>query len=96
MTCVTSNVPPADRVDIPALRARYQRERARRILPEGQDQYISLAKRLPSETNAVDPHMPRMERAAVAEDLEIKRGLLAGRRLRLHDIAQKRFVTHAR
>ena len=34
-------MPPAEAVDIPALRERYRQERSRRMRPEGQRQYVA-------------------------------------------------------
>ena len=39
MDCLTTDVPPPEEIDIPALKEKYRYERDKRIRPEGQEQY---------------------------------------------------------
>ena len=49
MTCLQTNVPAADTLDIAALRERYAAERDKRLNTRGQEQYV----RVSGEMNAV-------------------------------------------
>ncbi|MEX7470026.1 flavin-containing monooxygenase [Mycobacterium adipatum] len=74
--------PPAD-IDIPALREKYAAERAKRLRPDGADQYLELEDDL-AEFYEVDPYTTVVERDPVVEDVDVVilgggfAGLLAG------------------
>ncbi len=73
---------PAD-IDIPAIRERYAAERAKRLRPEGGDQYLELEGDF-ADFYEVDPYTTRVERDPITEDVEVVilgggfAGLLAG------------------
>ena len=46
MICTPSDCPPASEIDMPAMRAKYLRERDRRIKKEFNDQYVDASNRL--------------------------------------------------
>jgi cyclohexanone monooxygenase len=81
--CVASNTPD---VDVAALRERYRAERARRVRPEGFDQYVDVADGQ-AELFEHDPYTEAKPRAPVLADIEVAvlgggfAGLLAGVRL---------------
>ena len=87
MTCDPPVVPAPREVDIPSLKNRYREERDRRLRSDGQGQYA------PAFHNAEaldysDPHMPRISRGALSEDVGVVvlggvwAGILAGYHLR--------------
>lgn len=100
MKCKTTNVPPASSVDIPALRKKYEQEKAIRIRPEGQEQYVNASKDVP-ETYELDPHTPVQARDAIVEDLDVAvlgggwSGLLAGVNLKKAGVKNFRNIDHA-
>jgi cation diffusion facilitator CzcD-associated flavoprotein CzcO len=55
--CTPSQCPPAESIDIPALRAKYRRERDRRIRKEHNDQYIPASGKW-KDIYEVDPYTP--------------------------------------
>ncbi len=73
MTCERTNVPDPQGLDIPALRNKYREERDRRLRPDGQDQCTPAAE----GTDALDysdPHMPRLSRRALSDDVNVAHG----------------------
>ena len=100
MKCELSNVPPAESVDIPALREKYRLEREKRIRPEGQRQYVRPTES-PEQTADGDPHMPVQPRAAISEEIEVAVlgggwcGILAGVALKKAGISDFRTIDHA-
>lgn len=100
MKCKTTNVPPASSVDIPALRKKYEQEKAIRIRPEGQEQYVNASTDVP-ETYELDPHTPVQARDAIVEDLDVAvlgggwSGLLAGVNLKKAGVKNFRNIDHA-
>jgi len=87
-------------VDIPAARAKYARERDKRLHPEGQKQYVQPVGEL-ADNYAADPHMPVAARAPVKEDLEVAilgagwTGVLAGYHLSNAGVTNIRHIDHA-
>ncbi|CAJ1586886.1 NAD(P)/FAD-dependent oxidoreductase [[Mycobacterium] wendilense] len=77
---------PTD-IDIPAIRERYAAERAKRLRPEGGDQYLELEGDF-ADFYEVDPYTTRVERDPITEDVEVVilgggfAGLLAGAHLK--------------
>jgi len=69
MTKCEPTITPTD-IDIPELQAIYRRERARRLRPDGQNQYFRPTGEV-AENFAVDPHLPFQPRAAISEDLDV-------------------------
>jgi cyclohexanone monooxygenase len=70
MSCQTTKVRPVETIDIPALRAKYAAEKAKRMRKEGQAQYVHLGEvKLPDY--AVDPHKPQIERAPLHEETDV-------------------------
>lgn len=71
MQCTMSNVPAADEIDIPAIKAKYREERAKRIRGDAQKQYAPPADPLTHDTTEHDPYNPIVPRDAVDEDLDV-------------------------
>jgi cation diffusion facilitator CzcD-associated flavoprotein CzcO len=69
MRCQPSNVPPIDNIDVPALRERYARERAKRLRTEGQAQYVRPSGGILPDYS-IDPHQPVAPRAPLDEDID--------------------------
>ena len=61
----TDPAPAAAAIDKPALLAKYRQERAKRLRPDGNAQYMQVTGRLGHFLD--DPHTPRSERAAKAD-----------------------------
>ena len=100
MTCEPTNVPDPQGLDIPALRNKYREERDRRLRPDGQDQYTPAAR----GTDALDysdPHMPRLSRRALSDDVNVAilgggwAGVLAGYHMRMAGIDDCRIIEQA-
>ncbi|MGW0162710.1 flavin-containing monooxygenase [Mycobacterium sp. NPDC003323] len=77
---------PTD-IDIPALQEKYAAERAKRLRPEGGDQYLELEGDY-AEFYEVDPYTQRVARDPIVEDVDVVilgggfAGLLAGAHLK--------------
>jgi cation diffusion facilitator CzcD-associated flavoprotein CzcO len=69
MHCLPTEVPSADAIDIPALREKYVREKAKRIRKEGQAQYVPLYGAVVPDVTA-DPHTPVAPRDALNEEID--------------------------
>jgi cyclohexanone monooxygenase len=93
-------LPPADQIDIDALKARYRQERDKRMRSDGQAQYEKPVDDLADNYEA-DPHTPVTPRDPVNEDLEIAvlgggwSGIMAGVQLRKAGIDNFRHIDHA-
>jgi len=70
MKCQMTAVPPADEVDIPAIKAKYRAERAKRMRKDAQKQYVKLADETPVD-HTFDPYTPIAPRDAISEDLDV-------------------------
>jgi cyclohexanone monooxygenase len=96
-TCELNLTPPE--VDIEALRARYRKERDKRLRTDGGQQYVDPARETP-ELEA-DPHSPPTVRDPISEDIEILiigagfSGLMAGARLTEAGVTDFRIVDYA-
>ena len=70
MTCQPTKTPPPAEVDIPALRAKYRAERAKRMNAAGQAQYFR-----PTgggvENFSADPHQALVEREALSDEIDV-------------------------
>jgi cyclohexanone monooxygenase len=101
MTCKPSACPPAEDVNIPALREKYRQERTLRLRPEGQHQYVAPTDHFAHDTYDRDPHMPVTPRDAVVEEIDVAVmgggwcGVLAGYHLRKMGIGNFRIIDHA-
>jgi cation diffusion facilitator CzcD-associated flavoprotein CzcO len=86
-------------VDVEALKRRYAEERAKRLRPDGNDQYVRIAGQL--SHYAEDPYTPRSERAAVHDHVTVAcvgagfAGLLAAARLKEAGIDSVRLLDKA-
>src|SRR3546814_18796305 len=100
MKCEPTQTPPADAIDIPALRERYRRERDQRIRREGQDQYVKTQDDFTSSYEA-DPHMPVQARAPIHEDLAVAilgagfSGIMAGDHMRNAGVSTSCTIAYA-
>ena len=100
MSCQPSAIPPAETVNIPALRERYRQERTIRINKAGQEQYVRPVDDF-AEVYEGDPHMPVLPREALSEDLDVAvlgggwAGILAGYHLRKQGVSNFRNIDHA-
>jgi hypothetical protein len=70
MTCHPTPTKSPDSIDTPALKAKYIRERQRRMHPDGQQQYIRPTGAL-ADNHVADPHTPVAPRAPIAEELDV-------------------------
>lgn len=70
MTCEPTSVPPADEIDIPAMRAKYRVERDKRIKTEHNDQYIAADGKWAS-IYEVDPYMAVAPRAPITGETDV-------------------------
>lgn len=92
-------VPDASEIDLDALRARYARERDRRIRPDGALQYRSAAGEF--GYYAKDPYTPRTEREPLTDTVEVLvigcgfGGLVTGARLRQAGVDSIRMTDEA-
>jgi len=68
MSCEPTVTP--ENVDIPAMREKYLRERARRLRSDGQQQYFRPVGKVATDYVA-DPHQPVVPRAPISEDIEV-------------------------
>lgn len=91
--CKPTDLPPANEVDIPALKAKYRQERDKRLRKDAGEQYVRPTGAF-AAMHEHDPHMPVAPRAPIAEDIEVVvlgggwTGLMAGYHLRqagVHD-----------
>jgi cation diffusion facilitator CzcD-associated flavoprotein CzcO len=97
--CKPTDLPPADEVDIPALKAKYRRERDKRLRKEAGEQYVRPVGEFAGIYER-DPHMPVMPREAISEALDVVilgggwTGLMAGYHLRQAGVADFRHIEH--
>jgi cyclohexanone monooxygenase len=68
--CTPSDCPPAEEIDIPALRAKYRRERDRRISKQHNDQYVPASGKW-KDVYEVDPYTPVAPREAIAGETDV-------------------------
>ncbi len=100
MSCEPTEVPPAEDIDIPAIREKYRQERDKRLRRDGQKQYAQPVDDL-ADNYAGDPHMPVEPRDALSEEIDVAvlgagfSGILAGVQLRKAGISNFRTIDHA-
>ncbi len=100
MSCKPTTVPPAEQVDIPALREKYRQERSIRVNSKGQAQYVRPVEDFAAVYEG-DPHMPVLPRDPISEDLDVAvlgggwGGVLAGQALRQAGVKNFRNIDHA-
>jgi len=93
-------LPAADEIDIPALLARYRRERDKRLRKEGGDQYVKPVDDF-AQTYEGDPYEPVKPREPVYRDVEIAvlgggwAGIMAGVELRRAGMEDICTIDHA-
>ena len=103
MTCQPTKTPPSDSFDIPSLRERYRRERDKRVVREGANQYIRTTHTAGeiAEVYEGDPHTPVVARESIVEDLDVAilgagwTGLLAAYHLKQAGVSTFRNIDHA-
>ncbi|MCB2072456.1 MAG: NAD(P)/FAD-dependent oxidoreductase [Novosphingobium sp.] len=101
MICEMTNVPAADEIDIPALKAKYREERAKRMRNDAQKQYAPPADPLTHDTIEHDPYNPVVPRDAIHEDLDVAilgggwTGVCAAVHLRNAGVENFRNIDHA-
>ena len=100
-TCAPTNLPGADSIDVPALREKYLKERAARLIKEATDQYARTEGGEFSDVYESDPHTPVQDRSPISEDLDVAilgagwTGLLAAYHLKRNGITDFRNIDHA-
>lgn len=70
MSCKPSNVPPAEELDIPALRERYKFEREKRLFQDGQKQYVR-PQGGPVADFSVDPEAEIKPRDPITNEMDV-------------------------
>jgi len=86
-------------IDKEALRRKYREERAKRLRPDGNDQYLRLSGQLAQYLD--DPHTPRVEREPVTDHVTVAfigggfAGLVTGARLKEAGIDDVRIIDKA-
>ncbi|MFM5930753.1 MAG: flavin-containing monooxygenase [Novosphingobium sp.] len=71
MTCQLTDLPTAEEIDIPAMRARYYAERDKRLNSKAGAQYIHDGPGQLHDLYNSDPHMPVAPRDPIVEDLDV-------------------------
>ncbi len=100
MKCQPTNVPPAEDIDIPALREKYRQERDKRLRREGQKQYVRPVDDFEA-TYEGDPHMPVQPRDPLSKEIDVAvlgagiSGLLAAVQLRKVGVSNVCNIDHA-
>jgi cyclohexanone monooxygenase len=98
--CTPTNVPPAEEIDIDALRAKYLAERDKRLSKRGQEQYEHLTSDLAADYEH-DPFTPVTPREGLHEDLEVAilgggfSGVLSAYHLLKQGVTDFRNIDHA-
>ena len=68
--CTKTDVPPLEEVDIPALKAKYQAEREKRLRKDGAKQYVKLAEETPQD-HTFDPYAEIAPREPVDGETDV-------------------------
>jgi cyclohexanone monooxygenase len=96
-----SAVPPAEEIDVPALKDKYRQERNRRLRPEGGAQYAPPTDTLSHDTYEHDPFEPVVPRDGISEDVEVAilgggwTGILSAYHLTQAGVTNFRNIDHA-
>lgn len=99
MTCQLTDLRPPEELDIPSLKVKYKLEREKRLLPQGEAQYLRPTGEF-SDTYESDPHMPVADRDSLNEDIDVAilgggfSGLLAGYHLHQAGVHAFRHIEH--
>ena len=99
--CEPTNVPPAEEIDIPAMKEKYRQERDKRVRREGQEQYAPHEDNLTHDTYEHDPFTPVVPRDALDEDIDVAilgggwTGLLAAYHLTKQGVTDFKVIDHA-
>ncbi len=100
MKCKPTDIPPAEDIDIPALREKYRQERDKRLKREGQKQYVQPVDDFESAYEG-DPHMPVEPREPITREVEVAilgagiSGILAGVDLHKAGVRDICIIDHA-
>jgi cation diffusion facilitator CzcD-associated flavoprotein CzcO len=100
MKCEPTDIPPAEEIDIPALREKYRQERDKRLRREGQKQYVQPVDDFKS-TYEGDPHMPIQPREPLSREVNVAvlgagiSGLLASVELKRLGVTNVCNIDHA-
>ena len=100
MKCEPTNVPPADEIDIPAMREKYRQERDKRLNSAGQKQYMQPVGDF-EESYEGDPHMPVQARDPISSEIDVAilgggiSGVLAGVELSKAGVSSFCNIDHA-
>lgn len=71
MPCTPSEAPPAEELDIEALRERYAQERERRLNPAGETGYRALVGDSRAGDYSVDPYKPIIPREPITDEIDV-------------------------
>jgi len=71
MSCKPSDVPPADAIDIAALRQRYAHERERRLFKDGEKHYVRPEGRGAVADYSIDPHTEMAPREPITDEIDV-------------------------
>ena len=99
--CQPTDTPPADSIDIAALRERYRHERDRRMIGEATEQYTRTEGGRFAGLYEVDPYTPFREREPIADEIDVAvlgagwTGVLAAYHLKQAGIESVRNIDHA-
>jgi cation diffusion facilitator CzcD-associated flavoprotein CzcO len=100
MPCQPTETASAATIDIPSLKAKYIRERQRRMHPAGEAQYVRPVGAL-ATNYADDPHLPLEPRAPILEELDVAvlgagwGGIMASYHLTQAGVTRFRNLDHA-
>jgi cyclohexanone monooxygenase len=70
VSCLATDLPPIEEIDIPVMRAKYLRERDRRVRKEANEQYIEASGKW-AATYEVDPYNPVKPREPIAGETDV-------------------------
>ena len=98
MSCQPTATP--DDIDMATLREKYRQERDRRVRRDGQYQYLRTKDEF-ADSYEADPYMPVLQRAPIAQDLDVAvlgggfTGILAGVHLVKAGVTNFKIIEHA-
>jgi cyclohexanone monooxygenase len=100
MSCEPTKLASPEEIDIPALRAKYARERDKRVRRDAGEQYVRPTDDF-SSVYECDPYRPVAPRAAISEELDVAilgggwTGILAAYHLKNAGVSSFRNIDHA-